>query len=226
MSAFLATIMTLGGFAAAESLMHGMLSLSADFLLLTVIACIAAPHTLNLGHNARISTLQPFMLAAIVLFGTREAMLLAAVSMLYFWAVGRPRLQAYKALFNVSDFVLAAWVGGHVFYASGGVQGDVSSSASLVALLLTVLTFFVVNTALVSIAVGLEQRISPFRVWYEKYSWTINSQLAGGSLVILIGMLRQHFGLQVVFLLVPFSVMTYHFYKAYFPRASQKAHRT
>ena len=101
-----------------------------------------------------------------------------------------------------------------------------SSPESLVALLLCVLTFFVVNTALVSIAVGLEQKIDPFRVWYEKYSWTINSQLAGGSLVILIGMLRQHYGLVVFFILVPFCIMSYHFYKAYFPRAVQRAHKT
>jgi len=74
--------------------------------------------------------------------------------------------------------------------------------------------------------VGLEQRIAPFRVWYEKYSWTINSQLAGGSLVILIGLLRNHFGLYVFFLMVPFCIMSYHFYKAYFPTAVQKAHKT
>ncbi|OLD65198.1 MAG: hypothetical protein AUI47_02720 [Acidobacteria bacterium 13_1_40CM_2_68_5] len=73
---------------------------------------------------------------------------------------------------------------------------------------------------------GLEQKVDPFRVWYEKYSWTINSQLAGGSLVILIGMLRQRYGLQALFLLVPFCLMSYHFYKAYFPRAAQRAHRT
>lgn len=226
MTAFLATVTMLGGFAALESLMHGMSNLSADFLLLLVFACVAAPHTLSLGHNARISTLQPFLLGAIVLFGVREAMLLALVSMTYFWIVGRPRLQAYKGLFNVCNFVLSAWLGGHVYYLSGGRAGDVSSSESLLALLLCVLTFFVVNTGLVSIAVGLEQKIDPFRVWYEKYSWTINSQLAGGSLVILIGLLREHYGLQVFFLLVPFCLMTYHFYKAYFPRAAQKAHRT
>ena len=72
----------------------------------------------------------------------------------------------------------------------------------------------------------IEQGIPPFRVWYEKYSWTINAQLAGGSLVILLGMLRQTFGAQVLFLTIPFCIMTYHFYKAYFPRASQKAHKT
>jgi hypothetical protein len=226
MTAFLAIVTILGGFAALESLMHGMSSLSADFLLLLVFACVAAPHTLSLGHNARISTLQPFLLGAIVLFGVKEAMILAAVSMTYFWVVGRPRLQAYKGLFNVCNFVLSAWLGGHAYYLSGGRAGDVTSSESLLALLLCVLTFFVVNTALVSIAVGLEQKIDPFRVWYEKYSWTINSQLAGGSLVILIGMLREHYGLQVFFLWVPFCLMTYHFYRAYFPRAAQKAHKT
>ena len=226
MTAFLATVLTLGGLAALESLQHGMMDLRPDFLLLAVFGCIAAPHTLNLGHNARISTLQPFLLAAIALFGIKEAMLLAAVSMTYFWMVGRPRLQIYKAVFNLCNFVLAAWAAGHVFFATGGRQGDVVSSGSLVALLLTVLTFFIVNTGLVSLAVGLEQRTSPFRVWYEKYSWTINTQLAGGSLVILLGLLRRSLGLAVVFLIVPFCVMSYHFYKAYFPRASQKAHRT
>ena len=226
MTAFLATVTILGGFAALESLMHGMSNLSADFLLLLVFACVAAPHTLSLGHNARISTLQPFLLGAIVLFGVKEAMILAAVSMTYFWIVGRPRLEAYKGLFNLCNFVLSAWLGGHVYYLSGGRSGDVTSSESLLALLLCVLTFFVVNTGLVSIAVGLEQKIDPFRVWYEKYSWTINSQLAGASLVILIGLLREHCGLQVFFLWVPFCLMTYHFYKAYFPRAAQRAHKT
>ena len=226
MSLFLATVLTLGGFAALDGLMHGVLNLSADYVLLLVFACVAAPHTLNLGHNARISTLQPFLLGAIVLFGVREAMLLAVVSMTYFWIIGRPRLQLHKGLFNLCNFVLSAWLGGHVYQLAGGQTGDVTSPRSLVALLLCVLSFFVVNTGLVSIAVGLEQKIDPFRVWYEKYSWTINSQLAGGSLVILIGMLRQHYGLFVFFLVVPFCIMSYHVYKADFPRAVQKAHKT
>ncbi len=137
--------MALGGLAAAESLKHGMVSLSADFLLLVVFTCIAAPHTLNLGQNARISTLQPFMLAAIALFGVKEAVLLAAVSMTYFWIVGRPRVPAYKALFNLCDFVLSAWIGGQVFFRVGGRLGDVSSPESLLGLLLATLAFFVVH---------------------------------------------------------------------------------
>jgi len=226
MTPFLAVVATLGGMAALESLMHDMHAMSADFLLLLVFACVAAPHTLSLGHSARISTLQPFMLSAIVLFGVKEAVLLAAISMAYFWMVGRPRLSPTKMVFNMCNFVLAAWLGGHVFYRAGGRLGDVASPGSLVALLLTVLTFFAVNSGLVSIAAGLEQKISPFRVWYEKCSWTLNTQLMGGSLVILLGMLRPSFGAQVFFLVVPFCLMTYHFFKAFYPRTSQRGHRT
>jgi hypothetical protein len=226
MTPFLATILTLGGLAVLDTLLHGLGPLSADFLLLLVFACIAAPHTLNLGHNARLSTLQPFLLAAIVLFGVQEAMLLAAISMTYFWIVGRPRVPAYKALFNLCDFVLAAFLGGQVFFRAGGRLGDVASPDSLVALLLAILAFFIVNTGLVSIAVGLEQHISPFRVWYEKYSWTLNTQIAGGSLVILLGILRHSFGTQVLFLVLPFAIMSYHFHQAYFQKATQKAHKT
>src|SRR5207245_2429833 len=92
------------------------------------------------------------------------------------------------------------------------------------------LAFFIVNTGLVSIAVGLEQHISPFRVWYEKYSFTLNTQIAGGSLVILLGILRQSFGTQVLFLLLPFAIMSYHFHQPYFqqpapPRARAAGRR-
>lgn len=226
MTIFLAILATLGGLATLDGMLHGLPPLTADYLLLIVFACVAAPMNLDLGHNARLSTLQPLMLAAIALFGTREATLLAAVSMTYFWAVGRPRQPAHKAVFNWCNFVLAAWLGGRVYYAAGGRPGDVTSPASLVALLLTALTFFAVNTALVSVAVGLEQRISPFRIWYEKYSWTLNTQLTGASVVILLGILRKTLGTQVLFLIVPFCVMCYHFYKVYFSRASQRAHRT
>ena len=226
MTAFLATVMALSGLAAIESLLHGMRGLSVDFLLLTVFACVAAPHTLNLGHNARISILQPFMLAAIVMSGVKEAMALTFVAMVYFWLVGRPRVPVYKGLFNLCNFVLSVWFGGHVYALAGGHRNDVTSPSSVLGLLAAVLAFFAVNTGLVSAVVGMEQRLSPFRVWYEKYSWTLNTQLAGGSLVILLGLLRGRYGPMVLFLLIPFCLLTFHFYKAYFPKAAHSAHRT
>jgi hypothetical protein len=197
-----------------------------DFFLMLVFACIAAPHTLNLGHHARISTVQPFILATIALFGTAEAVILAVASMTYFWVVSSPRMRLQKAAFNLGNLGLAAWLGGLAFYACGGRMGDVSSPPSLAALLLAVLVIFAVNTGLVSVVVGLEQNIPPFRVWYEKYSWTIGAQLAGGSLVVLLGTLRRYVGTEALFLCVPFCIMSYHFYKAYFQSASRESHRT
>jgi hypothetical protein len=197
-----------------------------DFLLLLILACVAAPFTIHLGHNARISTLQPFILGAVVLFGTRPAMLLAGVSMAYYWFATRPRPAAHKALFNLGNFVASAFIAGRVYSAAGGRQGDVSSPESLLALLLVVLAFFVTNSGLVALAAGIELGVPPFRIWYEKYSWTISSQLAGGSLVILLGMLWKIVGAVTVFLTVPFCVLTYHFYRAYFAQASERSHLT
>ena len=202
------------------------MTLGTDFLLLLILACVAAPCTIHLGHNARISTLQPFVLGAIVLFGTRPAMLLAAVSMTYYWIVTRPRVATRKALFNLGNFVLSAWIAGRLFSAAGGRQGDVSSPDSLLALLLSVLVFFAVNSGLVAIAAGVDLGVSPFRLWYEKYSWTVSAQLSGGSLVILLGICWQRFGALAVFLTVPFCVLTFHFYRAYFAQASERSHLT
>lgn len=226
MSTFLATIVTLGGIAAFEGMMHGVLTLSTEFLLITVLACITAPHTLDLGHQARLTTLHPFLIAAIVLFGIREAMIVAAISMIYYWIVSRPRMAPDRALLNLCNYVLAVWIAGHVYYLTGGRTGDVTSPASLGALLYSLLTFFLINTGLNSAMVALDQRVNPFRVWYEKFSWTLNSYLVGGSVVILVGMLWERLGVQGLFLILPVCLLLYHFYKAFYMRASHRAHRT
>ena len=44
------------------------------------------------------------MLVAIVLFGVKKAVILAAVSMTYFWIVGWPRVTAYKVVSNFADW--------------------------------------------------------------------------------------------------------------------------
>jgi len=131
---------------------------------------------------------------------------------------------AYKALFNLCDFVLRPGsVGGFVM--AGGRLGDVSTPGSLLGLLMAMLTFFVANTGLVSIAVGWSRRFL-LSASVREVLVTLNTQLAGARFVILVGMLRQNFGAWVFFLVLPFCIMSYHFYKAYFPRASQRDHRT
>jgi len=78
--------------------------------------------------------------------------------MTYFWLVGRPRVPAYK---GSSICATSSWPAGSVGGCSlwpGGRLGDVSTPGSLLGLLMAMLTFFVANTGLVSIAVGLEQK--------------------------------------------------------------------
>src|SRR5882672_8323166 len=111
--------------------MLAMMTFSVDYLLLVIGACLAAPHTIDLGHNARLSTSQPFVLAAIVLFGVREAAFLSVVSTMYFWLVGRPPLPFHKGLYNLGNLLLATWLGGLVYFACAGRLGDVASGPSL-----------------------------------------------------------------------------------------------
>ena len=226
MTVLMATVMALSGVASIESLLYGMTGVSAEFLLLLVVACVAAPHSLNLGQNARISTIQPFMLVAIVLFGVRETVFLAAICLFYFSIVSRPRATLFKSIFNMGNYIVSGWISAHVFLAAGGRLGDVSSAESLVALLATTVTFFMINTWLVAVAIALEQKLNPFRVWFEKYSWTLSTYLAGASLVILVGMVRDSYGPRALFLIAPFCVMIYHYYRVYYDRASTGVHRT
>ena len=226
MKSYLTTVLLVCSAAVFESFRHGMEGFGAEYLLLLIIASVATPHSINLGHEARISTVQPLILLAIVLYGTGEAMFMAAVCMTYYWIVCRPRPKPHQAVFNIANYVLCGWLGGHAYLAAGGRPADVTSMQSLLALLVTVALIFLLNTALVSIAVSLDRRINVFTVWYEKYSWTFSSYLAAASFVIVAILLRDSVGTVGVFVVLPFCVLIYHFYRVYFPRAAAGNHRT
>lgn len=193
--------------------------LSADFLLLLIAACVAAPHTLRVGRSARVSILPVFVVAAVALHGTREAVLVAGTGALYGLALSRPILRLRLNLVLAASTMMSAWVAGFVFTSTGGLPGDVRSAQSLTALLCAVLTFFVLDTGLASLAAGLARGINPLRHWLRRNLWTLNAHLAGGVLVVLFGTVRDALGVQALFLTVPMVVLVYHLIRAHDARA-------
>ena len=78
----------------------------------------------------------------------------------------------YRALFNVAAPAVSIWVSGTLFFAFSGIQPYSIHSSPLAALFapLAVLTvvYFLLNSWLVAIALGLERQQSPFQIWWKK----------------------------------------------------------
>jgi putative nucleotidyltransferase with HDIG domain len=117
-----------------------------------------------------------------------------------------------KAVFNMAAFALNVLVAGEVYAAFGGVTGHLTFPGSVVPLLAMGVSYFLVNTVLVSLVIGLAEGKSPWRVWEANYLWTIVHLLAFLPLGALIALAYVDVGIWGVLLFVaPLLVARYSF---------------
>ncbi len=123
------------------------------------------------GGRAYIAVSSSLDYAAIVLFGPAAAAIVSVIACVVTQIVIQRR-PADRVLFNICVFIITITAAGLAFEAFGG-----RSAASLAQLMLPIaacgLTYFAVNTLMVSAIVGLWKGESPWRVWQSTYAWTL-----------------------------------------------------
>ncbi len=127
--------------------------------------------------------------AAIILFGPLAAAWIDVASGVVAHGVLRPR-HPLRLAYNLATYVLAAFAAGAVYDGLGGSFGSfVLNAQNLVALAGLGITYFAVNTGLVSLALAAESASDPWRVWQVNYRWTLRHLVAFlplGALVALV----------------------------------------
>jgi diguanylate cyclase (GGDEF)-like protein/putative nucleotidyltransferase with HDIG domain len=112
------------------------------------------------------------------LFDFRTAFAIALASVAVDWS-GR-RTPLHRVVFNAGTLSLAALAAAGVFAAARAAGfGPPFLAASGVA---AAFAYYLVNMALVSLAVGVEGRRSPVRVWSERFAWLVPHYAAFGFL--------------------------------------------
>ena len=113
----------------------------------------------------------------------------------------------YKAGFNGAQVVLASGGGGTIYYAAGGLRllpglpesYDIFRQV-LLPLFMCVVVYFAINSFSVSIAIGLQRRIPPLRIWRSHFRWTIFSNIAlVAPLGLLMAFIQVKIGIWAVF---------------------------
>ncbi len=203
-------------------LRFGTLDLHTEFLTLAIIGAIMAPHTVNLGMRVEMSISHPFILATMILLGDASAVLVAIVCMTSLCVFRTPRMQLYRALFNVSAMVITTIGTSWIFMILGGRPTLEGGSTPLVALMGATLTFYLVNTYSVSGIVALAAGLNLFKVWRDSFLWSAPSFFAGGSLALGMAFFLQRFGVYAFVLSLPFCVLIYYSYKLYLDRLEEK----
>jgi HD-GYP domain-containing protein (c-di-GMP phosphodiesterase class II) len=98
----------------------------------------------------------------------------------------------HRAAFNAATLSLAAAAGGGMFDLAtrAGASGEVKLLAAVGAGAM----FYLVNIALLSVAMGVSEHMSPLNVWKERFRWLAPYYLASGALGLAVAVAFERLG--------------------------------
>ena len=138
------------------------------WLFLAALAIIEGRFALKIpGINARISVSDTFFVTSGVLFGPAPATVAIALDTL---AISYMRGHALRrVIFNFSGPAISFWLASQVFFSVLGTgplyDSSIAAESVVGPLAFMALVYFLMNSGLIAIAIGLDQRQSPLKVW-------------------------------------------------------------
>jgi diguanylate cyclase (GGDEF)-like protein/putative nucleotidyltransferase with HDIG domain len=165
----------------------------SNWLVLAVLTLLSGSFTVRIpGIPARLSVSETFVFAAALLFGPPAATMIVVLDTLVisFW-LGRQSSPPWSRLtFNVAAAAVSIWAAAHAFYYCTGIQPLSVAPSPIVRLLpwllLLATVYFLLNSWLVAIVVGLHKRRSPLSVWRHSFLWLSLNYYSGASVAALI----------------------------------------
>ncbi|NLJ33157.1 MAG: HD-GYP domain-containing protein [Firmicutes bacterium] len=147
--------------------------------------------------------------AALLIHGPGLASLAAAMGSL----VGnRPGTPHHRIAFNFAQLALSAGAAGAVFLWAGGEVGHPNVLGHMLPILAGALSYFFVNSSLISIAAGLSQELSPLDIWISRIGGVVVNYLVLIPLGVLIAILFLRDGIVgVLLLVVPLALARFSF---------------
>jgi PAS domain S-box-containing protein len=154
-------------------------------------------------------------IAALILRGPHATMIVGAASG---WSQTRLNSRApnpvYRTLFNISMLVLTVQAAGQVFVRLGG-SSDADSTAMVIPLTGMALTYFLVNTIPIAIAIALTTRQNAWRIWKTDFASSAPSYLLGAAAAHVVIKVTQSAGYGLTLLLTAAPLyLTYKMYRA------------
>jgi putative nucleotidyltransferase with HDIG domain len=187
----------------------------AVLALLTLISGSATVHLPALP--ATVSVSETFVFTSVLLFGPSAGTLTVALDALIMslWSLRRGNAY-YKAVFNIAAASSALWLAAHIYYYLSPYEPLFFSHArtiSLRSLLLPLgaftISYYAVNTGLVSFAIALERRASLLTIWKENLLWVAVNYLGGASVAALLVTYAHDLDYSVLVIIVPLLVVLY-----------------
>jgi diguanylate cyclase (GGDEF)-like protein/putative nucleotidyltransferase with HDIG domain len=164
-----------------------------NWLVLAVLTLLSGSFTVRIpGIPAKLSVSETFVFAAALLFGPPAATMIVILDTLVisFWLARTATPPWSRLVFNVSAAAVAIWVATHAFYYATGIEPLSVTPQPIFPLLpwllLLATLYFLFNSWLVAIVVGLHKRRSPFLLWRQSFLWLSLNYYSGASVAALL----------------------------------------
>jgi PAS domain S-box-containing protein len=154
------------------------------FLVLLVFACLTSMWkvTLPSSSGATLSVSYAADLMALMLLDVNHATLVAMAGV---WAQCTFRVRTpypwYRTAFSMCAEAITMAASGAAYAALGGSLTAMTLTTLPRAAVGTIAAYFVVNTCLMAVVIGLSSRRSPWRIWSDDFLWSAPSFMVAGA---------------------------------------------
>src|SRR6476659_9406 len=206
--------------AGASAIGHSVYQLTSEpignrWVILALLTLLTGSFNVKVPSiNAYISVSEAFVFASILLFGTPAgtATVVVECMVVVFWMKPDSR-RLHRVLFNMAAPSVSVWTAGTAFYLLSGIAPYSKVFTPLPELFVPLLVFtalyFLLNSWLVAVAVGLENYTSPVQIWWKNVAWLSVNYFSGASLAALIVTYTQQLDFSALAVIIPLLVVSY-----------------
>ena len=182
-----------------------------EWLLFVAMSVLAGSFRMKVSSiSASVSVSDTFFISTALLFGPAPATLAVALdSLVGSW---RRRHAPLRRALNTASPALGMWAGSHVFFWLARMPPLANAHAPIGQLLLPLLAltvvYFLLNSGLIAVAIGLDARKSPMQIWRQHFQWLSVHCLAAASVSFcLVLLINEVVGLGAVLVVLPLLVV-------------------
>jgi putative nucleotidyltransferase with HDIG domain len=174
------------------------------------LAILTGSFSMKIGSvYASVTIADTFFITTALLFGPAPATLAIALgSSVASWRRGHDRA---RIAFNTATTALGIWAGSHAFFLLAGIapltQVQAPAGQLIVPLLALTAVYFLTNSGLIAVAIGLDVRRSPVAVWREHFLWLSVNYFAAASVSFCLVLLMYQANLLAAIVFVPLLVV-------------------
>ena len=188
-----------------------------NWFILALLTLLSGLATVKLPSvPATISISETFVFTSVLLFGPAAGTLTVTLDVLAIsWWLMRKGHPFYRIAFNVFALPASLWVGAHLFYWLSAIQPlalttqPVQISALLIPLIAFTLTYFLLNSWLIALAISFETRTSPLNIWTNNFAWLSLNYFGGASIAALLVTYTRNLDYTYVALVLPLLAVLY-----------------